>query len=332
MKAIIFPYPTFKGDLELALSEIRVDDAPVLPEDVQANDRLVTLHGRDRTDWEKVTASVDVQVNPATMRQFEAEHGPLALCVIASCRPTNTRQPLRLERSTLDPSIWSGRLELHRPQYRDKVQVQAVLTANIQGLPHRIVATSDRWTLYFDPSESFRIAGSLRVVWVDFRSADAPEIARRFPDSAYVVDLERSLPEILLNKSFDGLEPILRDAKDRSSTELALHDLTRMSFAKSIWLALVHDAMSSIPVEEDDGEPAWPEREWHAEVLRRILPEVDPTKSESELLRLASADWRQHPGSASFASRAEAVIGDFIGANKALRKSTQALIRGGVVS
>jgi hypothetical protein len=332
VKAMIFPYSTLGGDVELTITDVRIDGAPLPPDDVQVNDRLIALHGQEDQQWQRLTCRMDVQANPGKLREFEAEHGPVALSVIASCRPTNTRQPVRLERSTLDPSIWSGKAELHRTQFRDKAQLAAMLTAKVGGLPHRPVATSDLWTLYFDPSESFRVAGSLRVVWCDFRSETAPPIARQFPDSAYVVDLDRALPEILLNKSFDGLEPILRDAKDRSAAELALHDITRMAIGRSVWQALVHDAMSAIPGVEDGEEPTWPEREWHAEVLRRILPEVEPGKSESELIRLAATDWRQHPGSAGFAARAEAVIGDLIGANKALRKSTQALIRQGIVT
>ncbi|MSO37802.1 MAG: hypothetical protein EXQ69_06060 [Acidimicrobiia bacterium] len=330
MKATSFPYSTLRGDVELTVSDARIDGTPLPPDDVQANDRLIALHGQEIREWQRLTFRVDVQTNPGLLRQYEDEHGSVTLSVIASCRPTNVRQPIRLGRSTLDPSIWSGKAELHRSHFRDKVQIQAQLTAKVGGVAHRPVSSSDSWTLYFDPSESFRVAGSLRVVWYDFKSASAPPIARQFPDSAYVVDLERSLPEILLNKSFEGLEPILRDAKDRSPTELALHDIARMSIARSVWQALVYDAMSAIQMEDD--VPTWPEREWHAEVLRRILPEIDPGKSETELLHMASVDWRQHPGSGSFAARSEAVIGDLIGANKSLRKSTQALIRRGIVT
>ena len=332
MKAMIFPYRTLNDDVELAITDVRIDDSPVPPDSIQPNERLIALHGQEDRSWQRLAIRMDVQTNPGKLQQFEQEHGPVTLSVIAGCRPTNIRQPIRLERSKLDPSIWSGKAELHRSQFRDKAHLAAILTANVGGLPYRPVATSAEWTLYFDPSESFRVAGSLRVVWCDFKSESAPPIAKQFPDSSYVVDLDRALPEILLNKSFEGLEPILRDAKDRSSIELALHDITRMSIARSVWLALLHDAMSAIPPEVDDEEPTWPEREWHADVLRRILSEIEPGKSESELLRLASAEWRQHPGSASFAARAEAVIGDIVGANKALRKSTQALIRQGIVT
>src|SRR6266480_5160264 len=97
-------------------------------------------------------------------------------------------------------------------------------------------------------------------------------------------------------------------------------------------MTLVTDSMSAIRNGEDDEEPEWPERGWHAEVLQRVLPEIDPTRSETELLHLAATEWRSHPGSATFLSRAEAAIGEIIQANKSLRKTMQTLMREGVVS
>jgi hypothetical protein len=94
------------------------------------------------------------------------------------------------------------------------------------------------------------------------------------------------MPEILLNQSFDGLEPLLRDAKDRSPVEQALHDGTRMAIARSVWMALISDAMAGVQLAENGGNPSWLEREWQTEVLKRIFPDVHPTASESEINRL----------------------------------------------
>src|SRR5206468_2259939 len=100
--------------------------------------------------------------------------------------------------------------------------------------------------------------------------------------------------------------------------------------ARSVWMTLVADAMSAIRDAEEAEDPEWPERGWHAEVLRRVLPEIDSRRSETELLRLAATEWRRHPGSATFLSRAEAAIGEIIQANKSLRKTIQNLMREGV--
>ncbi|MBX3412391.1 MAG: hypothetical protein KF708_06870 [Pirellulales bacterium] len=332
MRKTIFPYPTLVGELELSLTEPRIDNQLVPPEAILPNERSILLFGHDPNDWTNLTLRIDVEVPPAELERFENEHGAVNLVVVASCRPTNTRQPIPLQRSPLGPSHWGAKTTISRSGFREKVVLQAILTAAVQGVPHRPVAVSESWTLHFDPSESLRIAGTLAVKWCDFKSESAPPIARQFSDSSHVVDLDQPLPEILLNSSFEGLEPLLRDAKDRSPVEQALHDSTRMSIARSVWMALLGDAMSAVIPGEDGEDPTWPNREWHAEVLKRILPEIEPAKSETEILNLAAGEWQAHPGSATFLSRSEAVIGDLVGANKALRKSTQTLLRKGIVS
>jgi hypothetical protein len=332
VKNTIYPYSTLKGELELLISDVRIDGDLVGPDSVLASDRLLTLHGLETKTWDRLSFRMDVQAPPSALRLFEDQHGPLALTIVASCRPTNVRHGIRLERSPQDPSHWSGSAELSRASFREKATLQAILTGTIDSVPCRPVSFSDQWSLYFDPSESFRIAGSLAVKWCDFKAESAPPIAKQFPDASYVVEMDKSLPEILLNSSFEGLEPLLRDTKDRSPVEQALHDSTRMSIARSVWMALLNDSVAGIKPGDDNDDPTWPDREWQAEVLKRILPEIDTAKSEAELLRLTANEWRTHPGSALFLSRAEAAIGEFVGANKSLRKSTQTLMRKGIVS
>jgi hypothetical protein len=332
MKNVIFPYPTVRGEPELSLSEVRVDGQLFGANAVAANERQLQLYGLDTTDWQKLSFQLDVQMPPAPLRAFEDEHGATALTVVVMCRPTNSRQTIQLERSTLDPSHWGGSVELQRSGFRGRATMQPILTAKVLGIPCRPVSEGDEWSLYFDPSESFRTGGALRVVWCDFKSEAAPAIGRQFPDVPYAVDLEKTLPEIYLNSSFEGLEPILRDSKDRTPVEQALHDSTRMAIARSVWMALLYDAMAAVQPGEDGEEPSWPEREWHADVLKHILPKIVESKSDSEILRLAATEWRSNPGSSTFMSRAEVIIGELIGANKALRKSTQTLIRKGIVS
>lgn len=332
MKKVIFPFPTVGCDPAISLSEVRADGKLLGPEVIGASERQLALYGLEADDWRKLTFQLDVQVPPTPLRVFEEEHGAVGLTVVVMCRPTNGRQTLQLERSTLDPSHWSGVVELHRTEFRGRATMQAILTAQVHEVPYRPVAVSDEWSLYFDPSESFLTVGSLRVVWCDFKSESAPPIAKQFSDAPYVVDLALSLPEIYLNSRFEGLESLLRDAKDRTPVEQALHDSTRMAIARSVWLALLYDAMAAIQPGDDGEEPTWPEREWHVDVLKFILPKIDEAKSDSEILRLAATEWRSNPGSSSFMSRAEAIVGEIIGANKSLRKSTQTLIRKGIVS
>jgi len=332
MKDIIFPYPTLRGGVELKVTEVRADGEVVPVAPALTAEGALDIGQLGVPDWQRLSVKADVQTQPSALEAYEQKHGRVALTLVASCRPTNVRQALQCERSTLGPSCWSGILELARANFRERVVLQGILTAQANGVIHRPVGFTNRWSVYVDPSDSFKVAGALRVTWCDFKSASAPPVAKQFPDVPYVVDLDKSLPEIVLNESFEGLEPLLRDSTPRSRMEQALHESTRMSIARSVWLTLLANSMSAIHGGEEGEDPEWPEREWQSEVLRRVLPEIDSSRSEAELLRLAGTEWRTHPGSAAFLSRAEAAIGEIIQANRSLRKTTQTLLREGVAS
>lgn len=332
MKAMIFPYPTLRGGIEMEIAEVRADGSKLNLDPARLAEKSLEIDQLNGHDWNRLSILVDAQAQPNVLAEFEEEHGSVDATVVAACRPTNVRQGTRLERSSLDPSRWSGIINLDHDSFREKVGLVCMVTGCANSIANRPVALSSAWTFYFDPTDSFKVAGSLRVKWCNFKDDSAPPLAKRFQDAAYVVDMDKSLPEIILNLSFEGLEPILRDTKARTRIEQALHDSTRMAIARSVWMALVADSMSAIRTPEDDEDPEWPVDGWHTEVLKRVLPEIDPTRSESELLRLAAKEWRTHPGSATFLSRAEAAIGEIIQANKSLRKTAQTLIREGIVS
>jgi hypothetical protein len=164
------------------------------------------------------------------------------------------------------------------------------------------------------------------VRWLNFKNPDAPLPARDFPTSTHVVAFTGGVPELWLNSGFDGLEPLLKDRKDRRGADKGLHDFQRTSIARGVWMALIGDALAAIRADTaDDGttEADWPELPWQTEILKLVLPEVAPGKSDREVLRMAIEEWRQHPGSAEFFARAEAVVGDRVKANESLRRFVQ---------
>jgi hypothetical protein len=330
MKDVIYPYPTLGGGLVMELSKLRLDGDDTGTKLVDAEIRLVNLFETMSSCWQRASFTLDIVADRAQLEEFETKHGQTLLTVIASCRPTNNRQTIRLQRSDLDRARWAGEVELDRGNFRGRVELRAILTCATNGMAHRPVGFSEMWCIHFDAPASLRLAGTLKVSWCDFKSAEAPVLAKQFSDSSHVVDIARSMPEIFLNKSFEGLEPLLRDRRDRREEEQVMHDMERMSIARSVWMALLCDAMAAIKSGDEGEDPEWPDAEWQAEILRRVLPEIDKTKSERELLRLAAEDWRTHPLSADFLSRAEAVIGEIIGANKALRKAVHILERKGI--
>jgi hypothetical protein len=201
-----------------------------------------------------------------------------------------------------------------------------MLTAAVNGVKHRPVALTSGWSVHVDEPQSLRLKGTLTVKWLNFKSPDAESPARDYPNSTHVVAFTGGVPELWLNSGFEGLEPLLKDRKDRRGADKGLHDFQRTGIARGVWMALIADALAAIQenaAEDETPEPDWPETPWQAEILKLVLPEVAPGKSDRELLRLAVEEWRQHPGAAEFFSRAEAVVGNFVKANELLRRFIQ---------
>src|SRR5205823_2266992 len=212
--------------------------------------------------------------------------GGISAVVVANCLPTNMRQPLRLARSDVDPGRWSGTLELDRDNTRGRVALVTTLTAAVNGVPHRPVALASGWTLHADEPESLRLKGTLKVKWLNFKNHDAPLPARDFPTSTHVVAFTGGVPELWLNSGFEGLEPLLKDRKDRRGADKGLHDFQRTGIARGVWMALIADALAAVRENDDDdsaSEPDWPELPWQTEILKQVLPEVAPGKSDREL-------------------------------------------------
>jgi hypothetical protein len=316
---VLYPYKTLKPELTFDVGTPSVDGSPAASLR-QPEGRTVNLF-QAKHAWRTVRLPVTVQVNTGPLQTYESENGETSLLVAANCRPTNTRHALLLKR--VQHGQWEGTIELDRDNNRDRVELRAVLTPRGGPLAQKPVGFAPAWNVYFDEPPSFRFRGTLAVRWVDFKSLDAPPLAREFPDSTHVVSFDGAMPEVLLNSVFPGLEPILKDQPNRRGTDKALHDMQRTSIARAVWLALVGDALAAVKPGDEDEPPDWPDDDWQQEVLARILHAIDSGKTEAELLKMAAEDWRSHPGAAVFYSRAEAVIGDVVKANETLRRFAQ---------
>jgi hypothetical protein len=322
----LFPYDTLSGGEppSLTISGVRLD-AATCSHLVNKETSGVPLYGPELKPWTRLELDLELTGDPAVVREYENAHGRISAITVANCLPTNLRQPLDLTRSDVDPGRWSGTLELDRDNLRGRVALVTTLTGTVNGVRHRPVAFASGWTIYVDEPESLRLKGTLDVKWKNFRETD-DQPAKDFPNSTHVVAFTGGVPELWLNSGFEGLEALLKDRKDRRGADKGLHDFQRTGIARSVWMALVADAVAAVRAEsaEDDiAEPDWPEAPWQTEILKQVLPAIAPGKSERELLRLAAAEWRNHPGAAEFFSRAEVVVGDFVKANELLRRFVQ---------
>jgi hypothetical protein len=319
---VLYPYDTLEGELGLVVGTPILDDKPASASLCQAETHTIHLY-QAKHSWDRVALPLRAQVDHATLEKFESAHGETAMVVVANCRPTNTRQSLTLKADKRGG--WEGSLELERDNYRDRVELKGVLTPVGGTLRTRPVAFSPAWNVYFDEPPSLRFRGTLSVRWVNFKSPPpgTPAVVAQFPDATHVVSFAGGMPEVLLNSAFEGLEPLLKDRRDRRDPERALHDMQRVSIARGVWMALVADAMAAVKPGDEDEAPDWPQEDWQKEVLKHIVLAVDPAKSEAELLSMAANDWRSHPGAAEFYARAEAIIGDIVKANQTLRRFAQ---------
>jgi len=322
----LFPYDTLSGGEPptLTIAAIRLDGT-ARTQLINKEASAVHLY-EDTKPWNRAELDLELTSDPAVVREFESKHGPISAVVVANCLPTNARQPLPLARSDVDPGRWSGILELDRDNLRGRVALVTTLTAAVNGVPQRPVATASGWTIHVDEPESLRLKGTLKVKWLNFKNSDAPLPAKDYPTSTHVLAFTGGVPELWLNSGFEGLEPLLKDRKDRRGADKGLHDFQRTGIARSVWMALISDSLAAIRVDTADDEYAetdWPEIPWQAEILKKVLPEVAPGKSDRELLRLAVEEWRQHPGAEEFLSRAEAVVGDLVKANELVRRFVQ---------
>ena len=204
------------------------------------------------------------------------------------------------------------------------------MTGQTNSLQHRPVALSNTWTLYLDPTDSFKVAGRFGSRGAISKTILHHRSRNSFQMQRLVVDLDNRCRRCC-STLFEGLEPILSDTKNRTRMEQALHDSTRMAIARSVWMTLVADAMSAVfgtlkMVKIQSGQSGGGMQKYLGVYCQRSMRD-DP---ETELLRLAATEWRRHPGSSTFLSRAEAAVGEIIQANKFLRKTIQNLMREGV--
>ena len=325
-RPVLYPYETLSdGEPALAVTGLRIDGKP-RPDWLRKDEATAALFEQPGP-WARAELDLEVTFPAAGVAAFEKAHGAVAVVAVAHCQPTNGREQVRLKRAGTDAGRWSGTLELDRDNYRGRAKLEATFTATVSGVGHRPVAVTNPWAAYFDEPESFRWGKCLPVKWHDFARADAPPVARDFPTATHAVDFGGALPTLYLNSGFAGLEALLKDRKDRKGPERAIHDLLRTGIARSVWLTLLRDALADLRPPGGGENPAadWPETPWRAEVLRHVLPEVAPGKSDAELLVMAATEW-QEPGLAGdLFARAEAVVGDMVSANEVVRRFVQKL-------
>jgi hypothetical protein len=316
MTGRIFPYPILREDLQLSVSNLLVDGTESHATVVFSEQRIVDLSRLPYPRWSKVEFHVEVIAPAAELQALENGGAVLSVVGVMMCGPANTRQLIRLERSPLDRTRWTGKAELERRNFRGKALLKALLTGTVEGSPHRLIGEAAEWAVHFDePSVPF-IDGALPVKWVDFKDPNAqPVTLRAHRDEAFYADLQADPPTIYLNKGFPLLAQLLTDRPARRGPEQALHDAVRLSIARSAWMGLFNAAQAGIIVGEGGEDPDWPSADWQKAVLKVLLAGLYPHLAATDQLQTV-LEARTSDGARAVESEVQAVIG------KRLREST----------
>jgi hypothetical protein len=322
----IYPYDTLFGELGLNVANVEVDGQSP-PKDLRDSQfRLVNPYLLEAEGWRELTLELNVEA-PADEIALLDEHGrEPKVTVVAFCRKTNARQAVGLERSRLDSSRWTGKIELARDNFREKVTVDAVLTATADEVPFRRIGMSDPWQIYFDEPTVPPIEGTLRVTWAHFKGEEREEvIPEHAADEAFYIALEERPPIVFLNRDFRGLPGLLSDDRGRPAAEIALRDAEYRRIASAAWSEIFNVSVANVRLPEEDGaEPEWPEEEWQQQALRSLLPRIYPHLTEAERLTQAHNDARGD-GALMLQALSQIAVAQEIGAGRSLRRNLDRL-------
>lgn len=326
MKAI-YPYDTLYGELGLTVADVDLDGKWPGRELRDTQFRLVDLSVPELGDWSDVGLGLQVEAPADEVAGLDERGGEPQVTVVAFCRKTNARQAVVLDRSRLDPSRWAGKIALARESFREKVSLEALLTATVEGIPYRRMGASDEWQVYFDEPTVLPIEGTLRVKWVHFKGAEKKDlIPDEAADEEFYVALDEKPPIIFLNSSFPGLPGLLSDERNRPQAEKALRDAEYRRIASAAWTEVFNVSVAAIrpPEEDEQAEPDWPEEDWQAQALRSLLPRIYPSLTEAERLTRAFKD-SHGDGALMLHALSQVAVEREIGAGRSLRRDLDRL-------
>jgi hypothetical protein len=297
----IYPYRVLFGDVTSHVVAVSIDGQDV-PSRLIDNDRQeVELIDLERGAWETARVSFEVTGPKSELREM-LDDGlePVAVAVL-HCGPTNARVSVGLEPDEHDRTRWFGSFDLARDDWFGRIAIRAVITADVDGVPHRIIGTANEWTLHLDDQPRPPVHGAIKIRWENFAASEELRALRQYEAEPAFLHLDPAEPVLYLNRSFDGLEPLLRDQRGRQAAEQALHDQTRATIAAEAWAGLFNSALQSIDLEDD--EPDWPASDWQRTALELVLDRMYPEKGPEDSLREVVTLLREDDGGAALQER-----------------------------
>ncbi|MFJ6619272.1 hypothetical protein ACIQOW_17030 [Kitasatospora sp. NPDC091335] len=281
----VYPYRRLTGNVSWRVDSAQLKAEGEPWEDVESKylstvERVVALGSdEDRPDWIEARLRLSVDL-PAKAVDPSGPWEDVKVVAILSERATNTRTAVDFSSVSENGQKRTAELYLYRCDLLDRASLAVHVVATVDGVPGRVIATSDvEW--FVDVAEAVpSLARELDVKMVRFGSGASR--LQRFKESPWLVDTTGRIPAVRVNTDFDGLGDLI-GADGGSGPEKTVRELLLAQMCSEVWTAVFHSAVGDLEVEED-GTPVFPHG-WQGEVLREMLPDVYADRDPEAALR-----------------------------------------------
>ncbi|MEU3190212.1 hypothetical protein ABZ686_06125 [Streptomyces sp. NPDC006992] len=278
-----YPYPRPTGEVTAGVTAVRLRGPGDAREQLDSRahsvvDQVVALGMAERADWQTARLSLRATV-PAREIERKGHWSDVSVVAVLTEGATNARTVARLRPAAETGGDWIGEVELDRDDHMDRASLVVYVVATVGGVSGRIIACTEREWLIDMTAAAPRRDRELDVTTVSF--ARGAEWLRDFRDAPWVVDTSGRIPAVRLNSDFEGLVGLVE--AEGTKTEKLFGRLLMAQVCADAWVAVFHTAIGDLEI-EDDGTPLFP-ADWRGAVLREMLPDVLPGRSEEDALR-----------------------------------------------
>jgi hypothetical protein len=241
-------------------------------------EQVVALGRAERDDWQTARLALTATI-PAREIETKGHWSDIAVVAVLTEGATNARTVARLEPDAEGGRNWTGEIEFDRDDHLDRASLAVHVAATVGGIAGRVIASTDReWMIDVTADAPLRDR-QLDVSTVSF--ARGAEWLRSFRDAPWIVDTSGRMPTVRLNSDFEGLVALVEG--QGSKVESVVGEILLAQMCADVWTAVFHTAIGELEI-EDDGTPLFPP-DWRGAVLREMLPDIVPGRSEEDALR-----------------------------------------------
>ncbi|MGW0824193.1 hypothetical protein [Streptomyces sp. NPDC002845] len=278
-----YPYPRLTGPVTARVTAVRLRGPGDSREQLDTKgysvvEQVVALGRAERDDWQTARLALTATI-PAREIETKGHWSDVAVVAVLTEGATNARTVARLEPGAEGGRDWTGEIELDRDDHLDRASLAVHVVATVGGIAGRIIASTDReWMIDVAADAPLRDR-QLDVSTVSF--ARGTEWLRSFRDAPWIVDTSGRMPTVRLNSDFEGLVALVEG--QGSKVESVVGEILLAQMCADVWTAVFHTAIGDLEI-EDDGTPLFPP-DWRGAVLREMLPDIVPGRSEEDALR-----------------------------------------------